>query len=232
MNDPTDILQLQNVNKSFQASHGSVHVLNSVSLSLSAGEFAMLTGPSGSGKSTFLHLAGLLDVPTSGKLFFEDQEVSTLQGDDLCELRKNSIGIVFQKYYLLPHRSVLENVLFRFRYLDYAKSEARAKSRQALAMMNLEAISDRPARLLSGGEMQRVAIARAIALMPKLLIADEPTGNLDSSSAKSVMDYLCMLNRAGLTILMATHNNAYLKYCSRHFACRDGRILERDDISA
>jgi putative ABC transport system ATP-binding protein len=219
------ILQLQDVNKSFPASHGSVDVLHSVNLSLSKGEFAMLTGPSGSGKSTFLHLAGLLDVPSSGRLFFEDQEVSSLRGSELCELRKNSIGIVFQKYYLLPHRSVLENVLFRFRYLDYSKSDAREKARQALEMMHLDSISDRPARLLSGGEMQRVAIARAIALMPKLLIADEPTGNLDSSSANSVMDYLRMLNQDGLTILMATHNDSFLQYCSRHLVCSDGCIV-------
>ncbi|NIO41133.1 MAG: ATP-binding cassette domain-containing protein [Burkholderiales bacterium] len=226
MSESAGILQLQDVDKSFQASHGSVKVLHSVNLSLSKGEFAMLTGPSGSGKSTFLHLAGLLDVPTSGKLFFEDQEVSTLQGSDLCDLRKNSIGIVFQKYYLLPHRSVLENVLFRFRYLDFDHSEAQLKAMQALEMMRLEAISDRPARLLSGGEMQRVAIARAIALMPKLLIADEPTGNLDASSAGSVMGYLRMLNEDGLTILMATHNDSFLQYCSRHLVCSDGCIVE------
>lgn len=224
MNGSTGILQLQNVNKSFRAAHGSVDVLTGVNLSLSEGEFAIVTGPSGSGKSTFLHLAGLLDAPTSGKLFFEDQEVSKLDGGDLCDLRKNRIGIVFQKYYLLPHRSVLENVLFRFRYLDYSNSGARARARKALEMMRLDTIADRPARLLSGGEMQRVAIARAIALMPKLLIADEPTGNLDLSAATSVMDYLSMLNQAGLTILMATHNDSFLKYCSRHFVCNDGRI--------
>lgn len=224
MSSSTDILQLHDVNKSFQASHGCVDVLRSVNLSLSKGEFAMVTGPSGSGKSTFLHLAALLDVPTSGALLFEEQEVSSLQGAELCDLRKNSIGIVFQKYYLLPHRSVFENILFRFRYLDYSSLDAKAKTRQALEMMHLNAIADRPARLLSGGEMQRVAIARAVALMPKLLIADEPTGNLDSKTACAVMDYLRMLNQAGLTVLMATHNDSFLKYCSRHLVCNDGRI--------
>ena len=224
MNSSTDILQLHDVNKSFRASHGSVDVLHSVSLSLAKGEFAIVTGPSGSGKSTFLHLAALLDVPSSGELFFEEHETASLQDDELCDLRKNSIGIVFQKYYLLPHRSVFENILFRFRYLDYSSSEARKKANEALEMMHLDAIADRPARLLSGGEMQRVAIARAVALMPKLLIADEPTGNLDSSSANAVMDYLRMLNQAGLTILMATHNESFLKHCSRHLICNDGRI--------
>lgn len=226
MSQSADILTLQNVNKSFPASHGQVDVLNSVSLSLSRGEFAMLTGPSGSGKSTFLHLAGLLDVPTTGSLVFENQEVTRLQGKDLCDIRKKSIGIVFQKYYLLPHRSVLENVLFRFRYLDCSQSEARKRAIQSLQMMHLDAIADRPARLLSGGEMQRVAIARAIAVTPTLLIADEPTGNLDSLSADAVMAYLCMLNQSGLTILMATHNESFLKHCSRHFVCHDGRIEE------
>ena len=224
MSGSADILQLHDVNKSFWASHGSVDVLHSVNLSLAKGEFAIVTGPSGSGKSTFLHLAALLDVPSSGELFFEEQKTASLQDDELCDLRKNSIGIVFQKYYLLPHRSVFENILFRFRYLDYSSSEARERASEALEMMHLDAIADRPARLLSGGEMQRVAIARAVALTPKLLIADEPTGNLDSSSANAVMDYLGMLNQAGITILMATHNESFLKYCSRHLICNDGRI--------
>lgn len=227
MSGSADILQFHDVSKSFRASHGSVDVLHSVSLSLAEGEFAIITGPSGSGKSTFLHLAALLDVPTSGKLLFEEQEIASLCGTELCDLRKNSIGVIFQKYYLLPHRSVFENVLFRFRYLDYSGSEATTRAHQALEMMHLSAIADRPARLLSGGEMQRVAIARAVALMPKLLIADEPTGNLDSSSANAVMDYLRMLNRAGLTILMATHNESFLKYCSRHLVCNDGRIANQ-----
>ncbi len=224
MNTSADILQLHDVNKSFEASHGYVNVLHSVSLALAKGEFAMITGPSGSGKSTFLHLAALLDVPTTGKLVFEEQETSSLADNELSNIRKNRIGIVFQKYYLLPHRSVFENVLFRFRYLDYSDSDARARTGQAIEMMHLDAIADRPARLLSGGEMQRVAIARAVALEPKLLIADEPTGNLDSSSADAVMDYLRMLNQSGITILMATHNESFLKYSSRHLLCNDGRI--------
>ena len=227
MNNSADILQFDDVNKSFRASHGCVDVLHSVSLSLAEGEFAIVTGPSGSGKSTFLHLAALLDVPTSGELFFEEQEITSLGSDELNDLRKNSIGIVFQKYYLLPQRSVFENILFRFRYLDYSSSDARMRASQALEMMHLNAIADRPARLLSGGEMQRVAIARAVALVPKLLIADEPTGNLDSSSASAVMDYLRMLNQAGITILMATHNESFLKYCSQHLVCKDGRINEQ-----
>ena len=224
MNTSADILQLHDVNKSFSASHGYVNILHSVSLTLAKGEFAMITGPSGSGKSTFLHLAALLDVPTTGRLVFEEQETSSLQDNELSDIRKNCIGIVFQKYYLLPHRSVFDNILFRFRYLDYSDSDARKRTRQALEMMHLDAIADRPARLLSGGEMQRVAIARAVALEPILLIADEPTGNLDSSSADAVMDYLCMLNQAGITILMATHNESFLKYCSHHLVCNDGRI--------
>jgi putative ABC transport system ATP-binding protein len=227
VNSPTDILQLHDVDKSFSASHGYVNVLHSVNLSLARGEFAILTGPSGSGKSTFLHLAALLDIPTSGELFLEEQEVTLLPDEELCELRKNSIGVVFQKYYLLPHRSVFENILFRFRYLDYSRADAKQRASQALQMLHLDAIADRPARLLSGGEMQRVAIARAIAVKPKLLIADEPTGNLDSSSAIGVMDYLRMLNETGITILMATHNDSFLKYCSRHLVCEDGRISDQ-----
>jgi putative ABC transport system ATP-binding protein len=195
-----------------------------MNISVSQGEFVAITGPSGSGKSTLLHLAGLLDHPSSGRVIFDGQDVSTLEELDLCRLRKQKIGMVFQKYCLLPHRSILGNVLFRFRYLDDDRADAHRRSVQALDTMGLMKIANRPARLLSGGEMQRVAIARSVALVPRLLLADEPTGNLDQSSANTVMECFRNLNQEGMTILMVTHNEALLDFCTHHFVCQAGSI--------
>jgi putative ABC transport system ATP-binding protein len=195
-----------------------------VDLTVRAGDFVMVTGPSGSGKSTLLHLAALLDHPSEGRLVFEGRDVSALAETELCGIRKHRIGMVFQKYCLLPHRSVLENVLFRFRYTGHTPERARAAALGALRQMDMEAVLNRPARVLSGGEMQRVAIARAVALRPALLVADEPTGNLDAGTAGAVMQCFRTLHREGLTILMVTHNAALLPFCTRHLLCRDGEL--------
>ncbi len=165
-----------------------------------------------------------MDYPTCGKVLLEGQDVLELDDSDLCQLRKRKIGMVFQNYYLLPHRSVLENVLFRFRYLDHDRCDAERRALQALEAMDLADIAQRPARLLSGGEMQRVAIARALVLEPRLLLADEPTGNLDWDSANVVMNCFRELNEAGMTIVMVTHNEALLEFGTRHLVCRAGSI--------
>jgi putative ABC transport system ATP-binding protein len=215
---------MQNVKKAFHAPYGSVEVLRQVNFSVLQGEFVAITGPSGSGKSTCLHLAALLDYPSSGQVIFDGEDVSRLNESELCHLRKRKVGMVFQKYCLLPHRSVFENVLFRFRYLNYDRADAERRTVQALENVGLIAIANRAARLLSGGEMQRTAIARAIALEPRLLIADEPTGNLDRASANTVMECFQRLNQNGITVLFVTHNEALLGFCSRHLLCRDGFI--------
>ncbi|MCZ6619186.1 MAG: ABC transporter ATP-binding protein [Gammaproteobacteria bacterium] len=224
MNDPAPVLEMQDVSKSFAAPGGRVQVLRNVNLSVSQGEFVAITGPSGSGKSTFLHLVALLDHPTSGTVLFDGQDVSTLREPDLCEIRKQKVGMVFQKYCLLPHRSVHGNVLFRFRYLDNNRADAERQAVQALEIMGLTNIANRPVRLLSGGEMQRVAIARAIALRPRLLLADEPTGNMDWVSANTVMECFRRLNQSGITIVMVTHNDSLLSFCTRHLVCQAGSI--------
>jgi putative ABC transport system ATP-binding protein len=195
-------------------------------MSIHPGEFVAIMGPSGSGKTTFLNLAALLDRPTSGMIHFGGQDVSILDDPGLTTLRKHRIGMVFQRFCLLSHRTVLENVLFRFRYLDIPRPAALTLARQALAEMSLTAHADQPARLLSGGEMQRTAIARAVAAPPNLLLVDEPTGNLDHDSAEVVMKCFQSLNRRGITIILATHNPGLLKYCNRCLTCRDGTIVE------
>jgi putative ABC transport system ATP-binding protein len=222
-----DVLELRAVARRFAAPSGPVEVLRGADLRVRAGDFVAVTGPSGCGKSTLLHIAGLLDAPTSGAVIFEGRDVSRLGQADLCALRRDRVGMVFQAFRLLGHRSARENVLFRFRYTDLPRDGCAARADEALRALGVDGLAHRPARLLSGGEMQRVAIARAIALRPALLLADEPTGNLDGAAARSVMECFRELNRDGLTILMATHNEALLAYCSRHVACRDGALEAR-----
>lgn len=218
------VLQMRGVNKSFATPRGPVHVLRGVDVTIHAGSFVAITGPSGSGKSTFLNLASLLDTPTSGELFLDGDNVARLSERDLCRVRKDRIGMVFQKFCLLPHRSALDNVLFRFRYFDTPRREARAQAEAALATVGLLGQAEQPVRLMSGGEMQRVAVARAIAHRPSLLVADEPTGNLDRVSAEGVMEVFARLHDQGITVLLVTHNDELLRYAQRHLAFRDGRL--------
>ena len=221
------LLELHGVGKHFPTPGGRVEVLRGVSLQAGAGDFIAITGPSGAGKSTLLNLCAFLDRPSAGRVVFDGQAMDGANESEFCAVRKHRIGMVFQKYCLLPHRSVLENVLFRFRYIAHDRRDAVRRSREALATMSLDALADRPVRLLSGGEMQRVAIARAVAVAPKLLVADEPTGNLDAESATAVMECFRRLNTEyGLSILMVTHNESLLRYCSRHLTCHAGALGE------
>ena len=226
MNDGGVIVELRGVDKSYRTPHGPLRVLRGVDFALRRGEFVAVTGPSGSGKSTLLNLLALLDTPSAGRVFFEGRDVSVIAERELCEVRKSRTGMIFQNFNLLPYRTCLENVAFRFRYLPVPRAEARAKALEALRALGLAELADHPARLLSGGEMQRVAIARAIAQPPALLLADEPTGNLDRRSAEGVMDTLRRLNEDGITILLVTHNEHLLAYCSRHVVCDDGALRE------
>lgn len=223
---PLALLTMENVSKSFPTPRGPAQVLQSVNLIIHPGEFVAVTGPSGSGKTTFLNLAALLDRPSTGAIHFAGQAVSALNEPGMNQLRKYRIGMVFQRFCLLSHRTVLENILFRFRYLDIPRPQALTLARQALEEMNLTPHADQPARLLSGGEMQRTAIARAVAAPPDLLLVDEPTGNLDRESAEGVMNCFQRLNQRGITILLATHNPALLKYCNRSLACHEGTVVE------
>ena len=222
--DQEPVLAMRGVWKSFATPRGPVHVLRGMDLEIERGRFVVITGPSGSGKSTFLNLASLLDGPTKGTIHFGGRVVSTLSERELCGVRKERLGMVFQKFCLLTHRSALENVMFRFRYLDTSAPEVRALSLAALERVGLAGQADQPVRLMSGGEMQRVAIARAVARRPDLLVADEPTGNLDRASAEGVMHTFQRLHADGITILMVTHNEALLAYADRHLVCRDGRL--------
>ena len=221
---PGAVLEMRRVTKEYPSPAGAVRVLRGVDLQVAPGEFVMVTGPSGSGKTTLLNIASLLDPPTSGEVLFKGEDVSTLADERLCEARKLGIGMVFQRFHLLPNRSALDNVAFRFRYVGGDEDHVRAASESALSRVGMMLQAHQPARLLSAGEMQRVAIARAVALEPGLLVADEPTGNLDREATEDVMACFAELNRGGLTILMVTHNEGLLPYASRRVTCRNGVV--------
>ncbi len=227
--DGAPVLEMKAVAKSYPAARGPVTVFTQVSLVIRPAEFVAIAGPSGSGKTTFLNMAGLLDRPTSGEVFVEGRQVSALDEAAVDGLRAHRIGMVFQRFCLLPGRTVRENVRFRFRYAPVSAAQARELAEQAIDDVGLTALADQPARLLSGGEMQRVAIARAVALPPALLLVDEPTGNLDAVSATAVMECFRRLHARGITIVLATHNPALLAYCSRRLMCRDGRIADIEE---
>ncbi|NLG35270.1 MAG: ATP-binding cassette domain-containing protein [Lentisphaerae bacterium] len=220
-------LRMEGVGKRFSASSGPVDVLRDVSMELDEGGFGVITGPSGSGKTTLLMIAGLLQDADAGEVWFDGRRVSDLGEKERTGIRKHGVGMVFQKFCLMPHRSALDNVCFRFRYLSKDAREARRMSEAALDRVGLASKAKQAARLLSAGEMQRVAIARALALPPRLLLADEPTGNLDPDSAALIMDLFRELNREGMSILLVTHNPAWAGDGAVHWEMRDGRLAVR-----
>ncbi|MFZ4397412.1 MAG: ABC transporter ATP-binding protein, partial [Kiritimatiellia bacterium] len=203
--------------------------MREASFEVASGEFVLLTGPSGAGKTTLLNLLALLDTPTAGCLQFEGQATGALTESQRNLWRATRLGMVFQRFCLLPHRTALENVLFRFRYLPVPRHEAHACALAALESVGLAEQANRRARLLSAGEMQRVAIARAIAHTPRLLLADEPTGNLDHAAAEQVLAIFQRLHADGLTIVMVTHNESLLNIAARHLRCRNG-CVEQDSL--
>lgn len=222
------VLALEQVVREYRTPARKQRVLDRVSFSLEERDFVAITGPSGSGKSTLLNLCALLDRPDAGTVFLEGRSMTGLDEAKVARIRGRKIGVVLQNYALLPYRSVLENVMFRFRYVGAPDGDGGLeRARRWIGEMGLSALADQPARLLSGGEMQRVAIARAVVLTPRILLADEPTGNLDADSADAVMDCFKRLNHEhGITVLLVTHNLTLLDACNRRVVCRDGRLEE------
>lgn len=174
-----------------------------------------IAGPSGAGKTTLLHLAALLDTPDCGQIAIEGRATHSLSEHERARLRATRIGMIFQRFHLLPNRTALDNVVFRFRYAPVPTAEARRCATAMLERVGLIHVAQTPARLLSGGEMQRVAIARALVLPPMLVLADEPTGNLDPDAAEQVIWLLKGARQEGAAVLLATHNPVWLTYCDR-----------------
>ncbi len=221
------VLELSEVVRTFHQGDTDIEVLRGVNLALHAGETVALTGPSGAGKSTLLHIAGLLEQPGSGDVLVAGRACANLGDAERTRLRRDSLGFIYQFHYLLPEFSALENVMLPQMIAGRSRSQARERAEALLASLGLgERESHRPARL-SGGEQQRVAIARAVANVPSVLLADEPTGNLDEQTAEAVFDALLRLVREnGLGALVATHNEALARRMDRWVGFEAGRLVE------
>ncbi|MEM0101461.1 MAG: ABC transporter ATP-binding protein [Candidatus Methanomethylicaceae archaeon] len=203
--------------------------LRGVNLKIKKGEFVAIVGPSGSGKSTLLNLLGALDRPTKGKVIVDGIDISKLNNNQLAELRNKKIGFIFQTFNLIPYMNALENVEVPMIAAKINSKERRNRAMQLLSIVGLEQFyKNRPSEL-SGGQQQRVAIARALINNPKIILADEPTGNLDSKSAYEIMEVLKKLNNNGSTIILVTHNLQLIKYCDRVLFMKDGNI-EKEEI--
>jgi len=219
------MLKIEKLKKVFRTEEVETIALNEVSLEVNDGEFIAIMGPSGCGKSTLLNILGLLDNPTSGKYYLADQEVGHLKEKERTQTRKGKIGFVFQSFNLIEEMSVFENVELPLVYMGISKSERKKRVEEALSRMNISHRAKHFPNQLSGGQQQRVAIARAVVANPKLILADEPTGNLDSKNGNDVMDLLSELNKEGTTIVMVTHSQHDAAYSHRIINLFDGEIV-------
>ena len=223
---PNGSMRVENLFHSFSEANGTVQVLNGVSLEAKPGEITSIAGPSGCGKSTLLYLMGLLDRPDSGKVFMGDSEVQNLEDDERTKARNHFIGFVFQFHFLIKELSAIENISLPLLKLGKDEDSANQKANDLLSELGLESKAQRPAYKLSGGEQQRVAIARALANSPKYLLADEPTGNLDSSNSEGVFELLeRMAKQTGLSVILVTHNEKLADLSHRKYWMEDGRIV-------
>jgi putative ABC transport system ATP-binding protein len=219
------MLKLENLNKVFRTSDVETTALNSVSLRIAAGEFVAIMGPSGCGKSTLLNIIGLLDNPSSGSYLFLDEEVSQYPERKLAKLRKHNIGFIFQSFNLIDELTVFGNVELPLLYQKVSTAERRERVEAMLEKVGIMSRRDHLPQQLSGGQQQRVAVARAIVGNPKMILADEPTGNLDSANGEDVMNMLVTLNAEGTTIVMVTHSHPHAQYAQRTVRMLDGQVL-------
>ena len=220
------MIALQKLMKIYQMGDSTVHALDGVSLFIGQGEFVAITGPSGSGKSTLMNILGCLDRPTSGSYQLDGAEVAMLNDDQLALTRNKKIGFVFQNFNLLPRISALHNIALPLVYAGVAEKERLDRSLTVLMKVGLAERRDHRPNELSGGQRQLIAIARALVNDPAILIADEPTGNLDTKSSLEIMDIFCDLHKQGRTIIMVTHEPDIAAYADRVVHVRDGRILK------
>jgi putative ABC transport system ATP-binding protein len=222
------LISIKDLSKTYVVGEGKVHALRKVSLDIRPGEFVTIVGPSGSGKSTFMHILGCLDKPTSGSYVLNGRDVSKLSKDELAHVRNSTIGFVFQSFNLLPRTSAIENVELPLLYNGNKcpLSERRKRALKALEAVGLKDRADHHPNQLSGGQQQRVAIARALMAEPPLLLADEPTGNLDTRTSIEVMEIFQQLQRdRGITVIVITHEHQIAEYGTRIVSFRDGRVV-------
>lgn len=218
------LVKIINLIKQYQMGESNIDILRGISVSFNRGEYTAIMGPSGSGKSTFLNIIGCLDVPTSGQYLFEDTDISTLSDDDLSDIRKSRIGFIFQSFNLINHLSIIENIEVPLFYQGVHEDECRERAVMLAASVGLEHRLKHHPTELSGGEQQRVAIARSLANNPHIILADEPTGNLDSKSGMEILDILDRLHAEGKTIIMVSHDQNVASRTQRILRFKDGVI--------
>jgi lipoprotein-releasing system ATP-binding protein len=228
----SDVLRLENITRLYREGEGQLEVFSGLSMSLKAGEVVALVGPSGAGKSSLLHIAGLLEAPTSGEIYIEGAATSTLGDTEKTRIRRESVGFVYQAHHLLPEFDALENVILPQMIAGKSRDAAATEAARLLTVVGLEKrLTHRPSQL-SGGEQQRVAIARALANKPKILLADEPTGNLDPRTSGGVFDALIAITRAeGLAALIATHNFELAARMDRALLLHQGKLVAGTELA-
>jgi putative ABC transport system ATP-binding protein len=226
-NNSSVILELKNVTKTYATGTNCFTALDDVNLKIYKGEFVSITGPSGSGKSTLMHIIGLLDNPTSGEVLLNGKDISKLKEHQLAQIRNVTLGFVFQQFNLLAKTPALENILLPLLYSDVPKKERHQMGINMLTKVSLEDKANNTPAQLSGGQQQRVAIARALINNPQIVLADEPTGNLDSKSGADIMKFFHQLNeKEGRTIVLVTHDMDLAKQANRTIVIKDGKVLE------
>ena len=230
MNSSNNVIQLRNIIRNFRLGSETIQVLRSINLDISRGEYVALMGPSGSGKSTLMNILGCLDTPTSGEYELNGQLVSKLSDNELADIRNKEIGFIFQTFNLLPRSTALDNVILPLIYAGESKADRDTKARKALDQVGLsDRIMHKPNEL-SGGQRQRVAIARALVNTPSILLADEPTGNLDTKTSIEIMGLLHDIHAQGNTIIIVTHEEDIAQHAHRIIRLRDG-VIENDYLN-
>jgi putative ABC transport system ATP-binding protein len=225
------MLQMENITKIYRTGLVETRALRDFSFTVEEGEFVTITGPSGSGKTTFLNVAGLLDAFEQGKYLLDGVDVSRLSDREMSRIRNEKIGFIFQSFNLIPDLDVFDNVDVPLRYRNLSAKERKERIERAVAQVGLSSRLNHLPSQLSGGQQQRVAIARVLAGDPKLILADEPTGNLDSGMAREIMDLLEQINEAGTTVIMVTHNPEHAARANRQLHIADGRMVDLERIA-
>ncbi|WP_353088792.1 ABC transporter ATP-binding protein [Flavobacterium sp.] len=221
------LINITDIKRDFQLGSETINVLKGIDLQINKGEYVALMGPSGSGKSTLMNILGCLDTPTSGTYILNGKDVSQMHDDDLAEVRNKEIGFVFQTFNLLPRTTALDNVALPMVYAGYNKTDRHARAKEVLTQVGLADRMDHQPNQLSGGQRQRVAVARALVNKPSIILADEPTGNLDSKTSEEIMKLFDDIHTLGNTVILVTHEEDIAQYAHRIIRLRDG-IIESD----